>query len=290
MGLVCHHCGKALSAGSKFCPQCGTRAEFSSEGTCAACGHVNRHEDAFCESCGAKLAGRTFELSPPSLQHKQPSHKKRAQTISAPGKLQPWHYAVGVILAGVAGTFIYLETQRAHPPAATLQQPMQFPAGQSPTTPPSKEILNAIERLQRTVREHPNDIGSKLLLANALHDAGMRDAKYLPQAIDAYKVFLKEKPDDPNARVDLGICYFELGRLDSVRSRGFFSQAIGEMERAVKMDPNHQPGTFNLGIVQLYSGNLRESNKWFQKAVALNPDSELGKRAKAILEQHTQSM
>jgi cytochrome c-type biogenesis protein CcmH/NrfG len=251
---------------------------------------VNAHDGAFCESCGAKLAGRAFQHSHSSSHHQKPSPKQPEHKISATGTLQPWHYAVGAIALAVAGTFIYLETQRAHAPGRPHPPPMQFPSGQNPATPPSQDVLNAIERLQKTVKENPNDVGSKLLLANALHDAGMREAKYLPHAVDAYKVFLKEKPDDPNARVDLGICYFELGKLDSVRSRDLFSQAISEMEKAVKADPKHQPGAFNLAIVQLYSGNIQESNEWFQKAVALNPESELGKRAKTILEQHSQPM
>lgn len=140
------------------------------------------------------------------------------------------------------------------------------------------------------MKENPNDAGSKLLLANALHDAGTHDAAYLPRAIEAYRSFLKAKPNDPNARVDLGICYFEVGKLDSTRAGEFFANAVKEMEAALKSDPKHQPGAFNLGIVQLYSGNFQESNKWFKKAVDLNPESDLGKRAKTILDQHSQQM
>ena len=94
---------------------------------------------------------------------------------------------------------------------------------------------------------------------------------------------------DPNARVDLGICYFELGKIDSTQSAALFSQAINEMESTLKNNPKHQPGAFNLGIVYLYSGDMKESNKWLQKTVELNPESDLGKRAKAILEQHNQA-
>jgi hypothetical protein len=63
--------------------------------------------------------------------------------------------------------------------------------------------------------------------------------------------------------------------------------AVQEMELALKYRPDHQPAAFNLGIVHLTMGELETSNRWFSRAVELNPSSELGVRAKRILEQHT---
>jgi tetratricopeptide (TPR) repeat protein len=189
------------------------------------------------------------------------------------------------------GFFSYLELSREVPATGSPQQlpPMQFPAMQNPATPPSKEILEAIERLEQTVKNAPTDAGAKLLLANALHDAGTHDGTYLPRAIASYKEYLKAKPGDPNARVDLGICYFELGKIDTTQTASLFSLAIGEMEATLKNNPKHQAGAFNLGIVYLYTGDMLQSNKWFLKAVELNPESDLGKRAKTIVEQHKQA-
>ena len=84
-------------------------------------------------------------------------------------------------------------------------------------------------------------------------------------------------PNDANARVDMGICYKELGN---------FTEAENAMKTALHYVPNHLNAHFNLGIVYLSEGNLQESNKWFKRTVALDPTSEAGKRAQQLLTQH----
>lgn len=304
--LVCTACGHELSPDDRFCAKCGTkvegggnppgtRATGSEPTTCEVCGHRNAHDGPFCEACGAKLPGRVVarDAAPPRSEQKsaaRPSQGKREKhkPSSSAAKLQPWHYAAGGAIVALIVLFVYTEVQRDTPPPSSAA-PMQFPATQTPSSPPSKEILEAIDRLQKTVADNPNDVGAKLLLANALHDAAMHDGSLFPRAIEAYKTYLKEKPGDPNARVDLGICYFELGKIDSTRSASLFAQAISEMEATMKNNPKHQAGAFNLGIVYLYAGDIEASNKWLKKTVELNADSDLGKRAEAILKQHSQA-
>jgi tetratricopeptide (TPR) repeat protein len=291
--LVCSECGNELSRGDRFCTKCGSRIDDGTQHTeasltCEICGHVNTHTGAYCEACGAKLPGAT--LAGQSRAEKLPaaaSKKKKSLSGKAePFRLQPRHYAAGVVLIALLGYFMYLEFQRDT--GGDVHAGMQVPTAAGSSSPPPKEILDAIERLEMQVKENPTNDGARLLLANALHDAGMHDPRMLPRAIDAYKQYLMKKPNDPNARVDLGICYFELGKLDTTRSGSLFSMAINEMESAVKISPTHQSGAFNLGIVYLYAGNMKESNKWFKKAIELNPESDLGKRAKEILDQHAQ--
>jgi Flp pilus assembly protein TadD len=84
-------------------------------------------------------------------------------------------------------------------------------------------------------------------------------------------------PKDADARVDMGICYKELGN---------FKEAENEMKTALQYIPNHLNAHYNLGIVYLSEGNFQESNTWFKKTVALDPASEVGKRAQQLLTQH----
>ncbi len=289
-GIACDKCGRQLQAEDRFCPACGAQqgqskqektASAPPEIACEVCGHVNRHDGAFCESCGVKLQGRTVRAERIKGGGKS--------TTEEPPALKPWHYIVGILVLGIAGTFIYLEVTRQTGDASGAGTPMQFPANQQSPTPPSKELLQAIDHFEHLVQDNPNDAGARLKLANSLHDASMNDPKYLTRAIEAYKQYLKQMPGDPNARVDLGICYFELGKIDTARTASLYAIAINEMETAVKNSPNHQPGAFNLGIVNLYAGNLQASNNWLKKAAELNPDSDLGRRAKSIVEQHLQA-
>lgn len=292
--LVCGACGNELIPGVRFCPTCGAPVEAahstpeapSATTVCDICGHRNTHRGAYCEACGAKLPGRSFTEAPSSHEQRKP----RSRKTSSPARqsfatLQPWHYVTGAVLVILLGVFVYLELQR-NTPLHTHEAPPSIPSTQAA---PPQQVLDAIRRLEKTVSDNPNDNGAKLLLANALHDGAMNDPNLFPRAIAAYQHYLVAVPNDPNARVDLGICYFELGKLDTTRTAALFRQAIDEMEGVMRSHPTHQAGAFNLGIVYLYAGDIKQSSTWFKKAIELNAESDLGKRAKAILEQHAQA-
>ena len=148
-------------------------------------------------------------------------------------------------------------------------------------------MLQEIEELQGTVDANPNDAAALIRLANMLHDVGMHNQMFLNRAINTYSKYLKLKPADPNARVDIGICYFEMAREDTNNAASWLLRAIQEMETAFKSNPDHQPAAFNLGIVNLNAGNMEESRQWFKKAMEINPSSDLGKKAKEMLDQHS---
>jgi Tfp pilus assembly protein PilF len=95
------------------------------------------------------------------------------------------------------------------------------------------------------------------------------------------------RPNDPDARTDLGMTYFQYAQIDTARGVVLFQQAASEMETAFANSPRHQTSAFNLGVVNLHMGNLEESNKWFMKAVEIDKNSDLGIRAQKILSQHT---
>jgi tetratricopeptide (TPR) repeat protein len=111
-----------------------------------------------------------------------------------------------------------------------------------------------------------------LELANLLHDSGFFD-----RAIENYKKYLEIKPNSTNALVDMGICYFELQN---------YASADSVMKIAIKIEPQHQQANFNLGIVNLAAGKIDESKEWFKKAIAIDPNSEIGKKAEQILQSH----
>jgi tetratricopeptide (TPR) repeat protein len=190
-------------------------------------------------------------------------------------KIEGWKIAMGVAAAVLLALFGYLELNRPAPPAAPVQSA-------APMEPPMEEV----RRLQDAVRANPGDAETLLRLANRLHDMGLSAASLLPGAIDAYTQYLKLKPEDPNARVDLGICYFELGRNDSTQREELFRSAVREMNAAIAKAPNHQPAAFNLGVVSLFMGETEEATRWFRKTIEVGPETELGRRAKNLLEQH----
>jgi hypothetical protein len=53
---ACSACGKAVPAGARFCPWCGSGVSVPQIRTCPACGKTGNNPNAkFCTGCGAKL-------------------------------------------------------------------------------------------------------------------------------------------------------------------------------------------------------------------------------------------
>jgi tetratricopeptide (TPR) repeat protein len=190
-----------------------------------------------------------------------------------------WQIVAGGAIIVVVAVFVYAELRRSYPPSASGSQ------NQAAALPP--DMTGEIERLQKVVELNPADAASILRLANLLHDNGSRDPQSVVRAVQMYKKYLELNPDNPDARVDLGVCYFELGRGDSAKSRDYFTSAANEMGKAYAAHPTHQTAAFNLGIVNLYAGNLEVASKWFTRAVEIDANSALGTRAKQLLEQHS---
>jgi len=296
--LVCGACSAVLSQGDEFCPQCGSAVEQSGErgsstvsnlssNKCRVCGKEVHAGANFCESCGAALKGTEA-----TKQDKQTKDQDRQRKSSASlggsktkaGKkfsVELWQAMTGVAVVGLVVFFSYTELNRDRQTAASAPPLQQILPAQSAV------MIQEIEHLQHTVDENPRDEASLLKLANRLHDASMSNPTLLMHAIDTYVRYLKLKPSDPNARVDLGICYFEMARVDTNNGASLFSKAIQEMETAIRANPDHQPAAFNLGIVNLNAGNLERSTEWFTKAIKINPNSDLGKKAQQLVEQHS---
>lgn len=296
-GKVCERCGAAVAQSDRFCSQCGHPVRSSAneyEDTaaansgavplvlrCTVCGQENARQAAHCEACGAKLSGAS-----PSVGGRQRS-ARRGKASGArrvgrtPRRLEPWQLAAAGLLLCAVVFFAYTELKRPQPVAQALQ------SGQADPVTDFTGMEQEIGRLQQIVDANPSDHESLLRLANMLHDAGIRDPQYLLRAIDSYKKYLTVHSANAEARVDLGICYFELARRDTVHSAQLYATAIREMEAAITEHPSHQAAAFNLGVVNLHAGNLEKSTKWFKRAVEIDPRTPLASRARELSEQHS---
>lgn len=245
---------------------------------CGECGAEVRRADERCKACG-----KGIEWGEPRAASSRSSRPRRSkpgrEDEPARRRIEPWQV---ISFAAVGALVVFLawsELSRDHsgPAGAGASAPPPVPM-QSPLGPAQVDL----SPLEAAVSANPKDAEAVLRLANALHDNGM-----LPRAIQQYKNYLVMKPGDPDARVDLGICYDQMGMADSLQSATYYALAAAAMETAIKGNPAHQPAAFNLGIVNLHRGNLEESNKWLKRAVALNKSSDLGMRAQQILQQHS---
>ncbi|MBI3586871.1 MAG: tetratricopeptide repeat protein [Ignavibacteriales bacterium] len=279
--VFCSECETELQWGDKFCASCGQPVEWTKEPSvqgaqsesfakgviaCKMCGADNEAGAEFCRACGANL-GVQHQKSPQKKKSKEQHRKSGGKNISDSPIAGSWKTIVGVIVFVVAGVLILeFATNRKDLPQVQQTEPV---AGAN------MQAVSQIEEMEKQVAATPNDAQAIVKLANFL-----QDNRFYDKALKYYKSYLEKNPKDTNARVDFGICYFDLGKLD---------EAQQQMELALKTDPKHPMAHFNLGIVNLRAGKIKEANEWFKRTVALDPNSNVGQQAQQFLDQHSNS-
>jgi Tfp pilus assembly protein PilF len=240
-------------------------------------------------AAGEEPASGTNAPSEPRTQQRQKTQQPKQTQQKQPGKMQPelfirdgmiriqmkiWQAvafsaigltAIVLIISYIAESGARQPSTAAQQPSTAAQQQMQGQGQQAPAGP----SLDQINAARKAVEAKPNDEAAILNLSHLLHDARMFD-----QAIVMYQRYLRINPDNPDAQVDLGVCYFSLGQYDAAKK---------EMLEAVGRHPDHQLGHFNLGIVTLAKGDTTESREWLRKTIAMNPGSTVSRNAETIL-------
>jgi TolA-binding protein len=295
MSKFCPECGLKLEKEFKFCPECGFNLESASQQkfaeeelansiTCENCGEENSPDNEICAGCGVRLKNKTEAknlikktqpLGKQKAADKKVNVKKQSKKVNN-SKEQPAIKSLNkrnllIIMAVLlAGIFIILETSDILDAKKVTDNIPQVNESQ-----PSGVDLNNIQKINELEARVKADPANKELLLQLAHLKN--DSRMYQQAIVDYKKYLTMQPGDADARVDMGVCYYNLGD---------FKTAISEMETALKYNPHHQIALLNLGIVNLSAGNLKESQDWLEKAVKENPNNDVGKRAKELLESH----
>lgn len=275
---TCPHCAADIRATDQFCSSCGNKIKVSAvpessaepakaSVVCGSCGVSNPASNVRCFSCGWELV-RTHDAAP----RVQRSEKKSSGSGTA--KKPSWLNSLSNQILLAFGVFIAIIVlvEMQNRPVETVQAPVQQPSQASPSTAPTREVLDQIAAQEKIIAADPKDAGAMLQLANLLHDA-----RFYPRAIEMYKKYLVLRPKEPDAIVDLGICYFETGDAD---------KAVKVITSAIAIDPKHQMAMFNLGIILLNENKTDESKKWLQRCIDIDPQSVAGQRARDILHQH----
>ncbi|MDD5607202.1 MAG: tetratricopeptide repeat protein [Ignavibacterium sp.] len=234
---------------AKFCNQCGSKLEA-------------HHK--FCPECGAKI----------NVSKSSKSGADSNQNISAVnGKTLNPKIVYGILIGGVAViALILLSSGMLDSSSGVVSSVNQNEQQSATNSGVNLNSLQVITELEEKVKQNPNDYQSLLELAHLKNDSGLFEA-----AIQNYKTYLEKNPADADARVDMGVCYFNLRD---------YPNAIKEMETALKYEPKHQIAHLNLGVVNLSAGNLSKSKEWLQKAYDLNPTNEIGQKAEQLLKNH----
>jgi tetratricopeptide (TPR) repeat protein/predicted nucleic acid-binding Zn ribbon protein len=213
---------------------------------CTKCGNELKPKDNFCSKCGVQI------------QNDNNANKKNS--------------VANIMIYVVATLFVFILIMMAvlkkSPTEATTSNTGDIPDLRLQ----DQSVHSFIEDLKSRIAQDPNDMTTVLVLANFLHDEGM-----IQEAISYYKKYLEKNAKDPDAIVDLGICYFELGESQT---------AIAEMEKAIVLNPKHQKAYYNIGIISLREKDFKKAMEYFEKCYKVDPTDPTGVQAKAILDQH----
>jgi len=291
--LVCGDCGETLAPSDVRCPSCGASIEREESPPpapalpavpllCASCGQSNPPGTEFCGSCGARLVSRAPAKGKAKAKGNVPRESvKRERKKGAPG-VGIWQIISVMAVLALLGYLVYEQIRGEKTGTQGSVESGMPQGGGSPAAGIGMQSVD-LKPLEDAVRENPADAAAQLRLANALNDN-----QRLSQAIEAYRKYLVMRPKDPDARTDFAICFFKQAQSDTLHRDALLHQAAGEMEKAFNGAPRpHQPSAFNLGIVYLHLNDLDRSNTWFKKALEINPESDLGKRARNMITQHT---
>lgn len=317
----CPNCNYHLDKDYNFCPSCGFDLRSIEENNsgkdeieelkkyiiCDVCGEEVPEGSQFCSSCGAKITGSEKIIEKraekpssdqPSLENKSvlrdkapvqkpqknrpqtapvkrtaPQQKAPAQKPAAPGKnMSPVQLgaliagllAVGVLIMWGAGVFSGAQNSGAN------NLPEQQQLAGNPAV--SLENVQRINELEAVVKRDSSNLNTVLELAHLLNDSGMKD-----RSVPYYLMYLRANPGNADVQVDLGVVYYEMQQFDMAKAR---------MRKGLAINPRHQIANFNMGIVNLGSGNIDSAKVWWNKAVTIDPTSEIGKKAKELLDSH----
>ncbi len=230
-----------------LCPQCNNEVKWNAE-KCPSCG--TEIDWAGISSRSPEKAGRRAD--------RRGEDAPRAMASRA---------VIGVIILATAVVIVY---EAVNGRRSISGSPGSSSMGDVQAN--DAQATAQIQALENSVAAHPEDLALTLQLANFLQDHSM-----FQKAIQYYSVYLAKNPKNADARVDMGICYKGIDDLN---------EAERQMKEALRYEPKHVNATFNLGIVCLDEGKVQESNEWFKKAVALDPNGEVGKKAGQLLAQH----
>ncbi|MBI2411697.1 MAG: tetratricopeptide repeat protein [Deltaproteobacteria bacterium] len=155
--------------------------------------------------------------------------------------------------------------------AQTSGTPGQEASQQAPGAP---VVSNAVivEDLKSRLKEKPNDPEVLWRLGDAYFDS-----KQFAEAADYYKKAIQFKPDETDIYNDLGLSVHYLGKSD---------EGLKYVEVGIKKNPYHQRIWLTKGFILAYGmGDLQGAKAAWEKAAALNPESQIGKAASEFLAQ-----
>ena len=180
-------------------------------------------------------------------------------------RLTPLHWlalAVFLLFYGFAVFALTRDYYLRQPPRAQTA-----PAATAATRAPAPAPARGLGAIPESITE------TNPALLHQQADALFTQQRYA-EAVLVYRRLLELKPDDSEARNDLGFALLQMGDQQG---------AIEELRRAVEKGPQLQRPWLTLGFANLQAGNAAEARQALEKARDLDPESDIGQEASRLL-------
>lgn len=156
------------------------------------------------------------------------------------------------------------QSKLAGTPAAPIEAPAATPTGGNPMG----AVMQQLSTLKEAVAKDPNNFDALVQLGGMYMDAAKfpQAAEYLERAVAVR--------DDASTRMDLGVCYKQMGQLE---------KALAEFQQAGKMAPAQWQPIFNEAIVLIDLHRVDEAKVLATKLQQMKPgDPEVAKLVETL--------
>lgn len=145
--------------------------------------------------------------------------------------------------------------------------------GSAPAVSPRVNSTTLIDDLKSRLVENPEDVDILWRLADVYFEA-----KQFAESSEYYEKVLAIRPNETDVYNDLGLSQHYMG--DSAKGLEYLDEGI-------KNNPYHQRIWLTKGFIMAYGmGDLDGAKAAWEKANALNPESQIGKAAADFLAQY----
>lgn len=163
--------------------------------------------------------------------------------------------AASLALIGAVSLFLLKVADRSAAPTASKAVPVT-------ADNPEHELKELAVQLQKK----PGHMPVLLRMAQLEREKGDLDgaAGHLREAIES-------EPSSQDAHLELGRLLYE---------RNDVTGAIAETEKVLALNPNQVDALYNMGAIYANLGNRERARSYWSKAVAVDPGSDSGRKAK----------
>ncbi|MGH1363173.1 MAG: tetratricopeptide repeat protein [Calditrichia bacterium] len=239
---------------------------------CSSCGFKLPPKAKFCPQCGVAVNSVAVSgTESPIVQ----AHSSNDALTSSQKRLLSSAVLLAILVAGAYYYVGFVSTLDAKTIQHSADDGHNHPVEQQNTTAQQEQMpvpsAAEIQRVQQALENDPGNAELELQLGNMLFDS-----QRYREAIGYYTTVLAKNTNNADVRVDLGVSHFNLQD---------FKAAEEQFQLALKLQPKHLNGLYNMGIVSLKLGEVNKLISYWGKLIELAPESGQAQQAKKYLEE-----